>query len=190
MISNGKQTRVKRERLFQKIQECDYLQVLFLFIFWPPCRPGMSSKSQLPPKLQLRQCWIVNLLCWIRDPCLGPGIKPTSQGSQNATDPVVPQQETHLQLKKKKFFFLRPHLQRMKVPGPGVKLDMQLGSAPQPQQCQIQAMSYTAACSNSRSLTKLGPGIKRTSSRTPYWVLNPLSHNRNSKLFKFQEEKF
>ena len=107
MISNRKQTRVKRERLFQKIQECDYLQVLFLFIFWPPCRPGMSSKSQLPPKLQLRQCWIVNLLCWIRDPCLGPGIKPTSQGSQNATDPVVPQQETHLQLKKKKIFFFR-----------------------------------------------------------------------------------
>ena len=59
------------------------------------------------------------------------------------------------------------------VPAPGL---------PQPQQCEIQALSatYTSAHGNSRSLTHWArPGIEPTSS----WILVglfPLSHNRKS----------
>ena len=54
---------------------------------------------------------------------------------------------------------------------------------PQPQQHQIQAASvtYTAAFSDIGSLThQVSPGIKPTSLWTLCWVLNRLSHNRNS----------
>ena len=54
---------------------------------------------------------------------------------------------------------------------------------PTPEQLQIWATSatYTAACSNARSLTHwVKPGIKPASSWTLCWVLNLLSHNRNS----------
>ena len=63
------------------------LSFFFLKIFGQPTaygvpRPGIRFKSQLQPKPQLRQCQILN--------CAGLGIKPTSQGSQDAADPVAP----------------------------------------------------------------------------------------------------
>ena len=54
---------------------------------------------------------------------------------------------------------------------------------PQPQQCQIQAMSvsHTIARSNAGSLTQwVRPGIKPTSSQILCRVLHPMSHNGNS----------
>ena len=60
-------------------------------------------------------------------------------------------------------------------------------SVPQPQQHQIGAASvtYTAACSNARSLIHWArPGIRLTSSWRLCWVLNLLSYRRNS-LSKF-----
>ena len=55
---------------------------------------------------------------------------------------------------------------------------------PQPQQHQIRATSATFAAicyGNAGFLTHwAGPGIKPTSSQMLRWVLNPLSHNRNS----------
>ena len=53
------------------------------------------------------------------------------------------------------FFFLKPHLQHMEVPGPGVEVELQLKPLSQPQQQWIQAApaTYTAACGNTRSLT-------------------------------------
>ena len=49
---------------------------------------------------------------------------------------------------------------------------------PQPRQHQIWAVfvNCATACSNARSLTHL----THESSWTPFWVLNPLSHNGNS----------
>ena len=53
---------------------------------------------------------------------------------------------------------------------------------PQTQQCQIWAPSVTYI----RSLTHWAkPGIEPASSWTLCWVLNPLSHNRNSHSFLF-----
>ena len=52
-----------------------------------------------------------------------------------------------------------------------------------PQQHGIQTASatYVRACDNAGSLTHWArPGVKSTSSWTLCWVLNPLSHNRNS----------
>ena len=54
---------------------------------------------------------------------------------------------------------------------------------PQSRQHWIQATSatYTIACNNTGSLTHWArPGMEPTCSWTPHWVLNPLSHNRNS----------
>ena len=65
----------------------------------------------------------------------------------------------------------------MKVPV--VKFELQLQPTPQLEQCQIWATSvtYTAACSNTRSLTHWGrPGIQPTSSWTLCKLLNLLSH--------------
>ena len=65
-----------------------------------------------------------------------------------------------------------------------VDLELQLRPIPQPWQHWIWAMSvtYTAACSNARSLTHWArAGIQPSSSYTLCWVLNPLSHNRHSR---------
>ena len=44
------------------------------------------------------------------------------------------------------------------------------------------AVTYTTVCSNTGSLTHWArPGIKPKSSQRQHWVLNPLSHNRNSR---------
>ena len=67
-------------------------------------------------------------------------------------------------------FCFRPHLQHMGAPRLGVKSELQLGSTPQPQQCEIWAVSapYTTAHGNAGSLTHWArPGIKPVSS----WVL-------------------
>ena len=59
---------------------------------------------------------------------------------------------------------------------------------PQPWQHRIQVTSANsgAACSNTRSLTHwVRPGIEPASSQRQCWVLNPLSHNRNSLMHTF-----
>ena len=48
--------------------------------------PEIRSEPQLRPKTQLWQCQILNTLCQA-------GVKPVSQCSQDAADPVAPQQE-------------------------------------------------------------------------------------------------
>ena len=77
----------------------------------------------------------------------------------------------------------------MEVPGPGIESELQLPMPqpgqpmPQPGQHQIRAASvtYTAACSNARSLTtEQGQGL--ASSQRQHHVHNPLSHNGNSDL--------
>ena len=60
---------------------------------------------------------------------------------------------------------------------------------PQPQKCQIQTtyMTYTAACSNTGSLTNWArPGIEPTSSLGSL----PLSHNGNSKMTFLNSELY
>ena len=86
------------------------------------------------------------------------------------------------------FFFLWPYLQHMEVPRLGVEPELQLLLTPQPGQHEIRAASvtYTAACGNAGSLTPwVRPGIKPASSQRQHWVLNLLSHNRNSQFFIF-----
>ena len=82
------------------------------------------------------------------------------------------------------FFFSWPHLQHMEVPKLGVESELQLRPTPQPQQLQIQtktSLTYAAACSNVGFLIQRArPGIELASSRRLHWVLNPLSHSRNS----------
>ena len=71
---------------------CFILFYLFIFFhFWPlhsiwSSQARIRSKLQLQPKPQLRQHWILN-------PLAGLGIEPASQCSQDAEDPIVPQQE-------------------------------------------------------------------------------------------------
>ena len=68
------------------------------------------------------------------------------------------------------FVFLGPHPQHMRFPGSGLKNRFSCQPTPQPQPCQIRAMSatYTTAHGNSRSLTYWArPGIEPTSS----WIL-------------------
>ena len=77
------------------------------------------------------------------------------------------------------FFFLWLHLQHMEIPRLAVNLELQL----QGLCCQARATSstYTAACSNTGSLSHwVRPGIKHASSQIICWVLNPLSHKGNS----------
>ena len=52
--------------------------------------------------------------------------------------------ESH-KYEKNFFFFLQPHLWHVEVPGPGVKLELQLWP--------MHFLIYTAACGNTRSLT-------------------------------------
>ena len=54
------------------------------------------------------------------------------------------------------FFFLLLHLWHMGIPGPGVTLELQLGTPPQPQRHWIRVISatYAAAYSKARSLTQ------------------------------------
>ena len=81
------------------------------------------------------------------------------------------------------FFFLKPHLQHMEVPGPGVKSELHLQSIPQPQQHWIWATSVThaEACSNAGSLSYWGrSGIEAVCSQRCHWVLNMLNPNENS----------
>ena len=79
------------------------------------------------------------------------------------------------------FFFGRVvQLWHMEVLELKVELEMQL--RPQPQQCQVWAISatYSIAHGNTRPLTHWArPRIKPTSSQTLCWVLDHLSHNRN-----------
>ena len=82
------------------------------------------------------------------------------------------------------FFFLLffgLHLRHMEVLR--LVLESELQRRPIPQQQWIQATPTTdaAACDNARSLIHWARrGIKPTSSRTLYWVPNPLSHISNS----------
>ena len=66
----------------------------------------------------------------------------------------------------------------------GVELELQLWPMPQPRQHWIRASSvaYVVAWGNTGSLTHWSkPGFKPTSSQRQRQVLNPLSHNGNSK---------
>ena len=72
------------------------------------------------------------------------------------------------------FCFLGPHLRHMDVPRLEVQLEIQLPASPQPRQGQIPAASgtYTAAHSNTRSLTHgARPGIEPATS----WFLVELA---------------
>ena len=69
------------------------LYCLFLFFSFFGCHtaygvpgPGIRYKLQPLPNLKMGQHQIPNPLCWA-------GIKPASQGSQDATDPVMPKWE-------------------------------------------------------------------------------------------------
>ena len=80
-------------------------------------------------------------------------------------------------------FFLWPHLQHMEVPGPGVKLDLQLPAYT----TAASMLDPSHICELHHSLKKhwiLNPLSKardRTfTSWTLCWLLNLLSHNRNS----------
>ena len=51
------------------------------------------------------------------------------------------------------------------------------------------SVTYTAACSNARSLTHWArPGIQPASSQTLCWVLNLLSYNRSSPIFIYYQQ--
>ena len=83
------------------------------------------------------------------------------------------------------FYSIWKHVE---VPGLGVKLELKLGPTLQPWQHGIPAASatYTAVCSNASSLMHwVRPGIEPSSSWTPCWLLNLLSHNRNSQRVHF-----
>ena len=70
-------------------------------------------------------------------------------------------------------FFLSPHLQYMDIPGLGIE----------------NSHSNNAGCSKSGSLTHWArPGIEPESSQRQQ-VLNPLSHNRNSRVGLFNLKK-
>ena len=82
------------------------------------------------------------------------------------------------------FLFMAP-LQHKDISGLGVKLEPQLKPMQQSQQHRIWAAftTYAAAGGNAGSLTHWSrPEVEPTSSRTLCWVLNQLSHNRNSGL--------
>ena len=71
----------------------------------------------------------------------------------------------------------------MEVPSQGSNWSCSFQPTPQSQQHQIWAVYVTnaTACSNAWFLTHcLRPGIEPASSWILGWVLNPLSHNRNS----------
>ena len=76
--------------------------LIFKILLWLPEAygvpgPGIRSEPQWEP---ISQGWILNPLCRL-------GVKPMSQGSRDATDPVAPQQELlHLKKKNKKTFML------------------------------------------------------------------------------------
>ena len=81
------------------------------------------------------------------------------------------------------FFFLRPHLQHMEVPGLGIESKLPLRPTPQSQRHGIWAASviYAAACSNAGSLThRVRPGIKPASSWRLCLALSLLSHSGDS----------
>ena len=81
---------------------------------------------------------------------------------------VVSLNKSHNQLGKN-FSFQRLHVRHMEVPGLRAESEMQLEA-------------YTASCGNTGSLTHWErPGTKPTSSQTLGQVLNPLSHQRNSR---------
>ena len=63
--------------------------------------------------------------------------------------------------------FIGPHSQHMEVPRLGVEWELQLPPTPQPQQCQIWAMSmaYTTAHGNNGSLTLNQPLVGRKGRR-------------------------
>jgi len=70
--------------------------------------------------------------------------------------------------------------------GPPLRYTSRFQPTPQPQQCQIWAVSVTYACCNFRSLTHwVRAGIEPASLQISCWVLNLLSHNRNSNLPNF-----
>lgn len=78
----------------------------FFFFFGRPSaygvpRPGIGFQPQLQPEPQLWQRWILN-------PLHQTGIKPASQSSRDATNPIVPQRE----LQDVSFYFL-PRLLRV-----------------------------------------------------------------------------
>ena len=83
------------------------------------------------------------------------------------------------------FFFLRPHLWHMEVPGPGVESELQLRPTSSHSNNWIWAASvtYTEACGNTPSLTHWErPEIEPTSSWKRCQSLNLLSHDGNFSL--------
>ena len=108
--------------------------------------------------------------------CAGPGIEAESQCSQDTADTIV-QRKLHL------FSFYCHTCGIWKFPGQASNQSCSCQPMSQPQQHQIQATSatYATACDNTGSLThSVRPEIKPSSSLTPCWVLNPLSHEGNS----------
>ena len=86
------------------------------------------------------------------------------------------------------FFFFFPFYSHTrgiwKFPGQGSNRSYSCWPTPQPQQHQIQAESvtYATAHGNTGSLTHWAkPGVEPASSQRQCWVLNPMSHNRNSR---------
>ena len=82
------------------------------------------------------------------------------------------------------FFFLWLYLWHKEVPRPGIESELQLQPTPQPQQLWIQAasMTYTAVCGNARSLATEWCWESNLHPHDTSQVLNPLSHNGNSKI--------
>ena len=86
------------------------------------------------------------------------------------------------------FFPLWLHLQHMEVPRLGVQLELHLPAyvtataMPDPQGLHL---SLKPAAIHRSLIHWVRPGIEFASSKRQHWVLNPLSHNRNSKLSEF-----
>ena len=155
------------------------VQELFFFFFGHSVAhgtpgPGIRSEPQSRPKLQLRPCGILNPLCQ------------AGQGSQDAADPIVPQQELpnvcvcvcvlfcFVLFCFWSFVFLGPHPQHMEVSRLGVQSELQLSA--------YTSVTYTTVHGNARSLTHwMRSGIEPASSQIlvgfttakPQWELLP-----------------
>ena len=111
-------------------------------------RPGIRSGLQFWPILQLWQCQILNPLCWAGDWTHVPALQRCLRSHCDTVGtPIV--LHCIVLYCTVLFSFLRPHLQHMEIPRPGVELVLQLWRRQQPQQHEIQAapVTYVAACS-------------------------------------------
>ena len=77
----------------------------------------------------------------------------------------------------------------MKVPGLGVKLELQLQAyTTATATWDAACATYATACSDAGSLTHwVRPEMEPVSPWSLCWVLNPLSHNENSQNFTLKE---